>query len=203
MSHTLSHSKHPKKTAHTQKVKDVISGEEWAVKAKVVVNATGVFADGIRKMDDPDAIELIEPAAGACFCVVCVRVRVSVLGHWFYVYVSTCVREWEWVRGRRPPHRNSTPQPHQPRTPRNPLWHRTLGRPIDACRRARDVPRALLPRQDGAYCAQDARWAVRRSFIACVCVLCRFIRIRSRPERGFERPRPPCTHTHTLTHTPE
>lgn len=45
-------------------VKDTITGEEWTVRSKVVVNATGVFADGIRKMDDPDAVELIEPAAG-------------------------------------------------------------------------------------------------------------------------------------------
>jgi glycerol-3-phosphate dehydrogenase len=50
----------------TQQVKDTISGEEWVIKAKVVVNATGVFADAIRKMDDPNAVELIEPAAGEC-----------------------------------------------------------------------------------------------------------------------------------------
>ena len=46
------------------RVRDVIKGEEWDIKAKVVVNATGVFADKVRKMDDPEAVELIEPAAG-------------------------------------------------------------------------------------------------------------------------------------------
>ena len=45
-------------------VKDTITGEEWTIRSKVVVNSTGVFADGIRKMDNPDAVELIEPAAG-------------------------------------------------------------------------------------------------------------------------------------------
>lgn len=46
------------------RLRDKVKGEEWEVLAKVVVNATGVFADKIRKMDDPAAIELIEPAAG-------------------------------------------------------------------------------------------------------------------------------------------
>ncbi|GAB5036550.1 glycerol-3-phosphate mitochondrial [Nannochloropsis oceanica] len=46
------------------RVRDKIKGDEWEIHAKVVVNATGVFADKIRKMDNPEAIELIEPAAG-------------------------------------------------------------------------------------------------------------------------------------------
>jgi len=45
-------------------VKDTLTGQEWQIKAKVVVNATGVFADNIRKMADPDAVELIQPASG-------------------------------------------------------------------------------------------------------------------------------------------
>ncbi|HEX7182289.1 MAG TPA: glycerol-3-phosphate dehydrogenase/oxidase [Thermoanaerobaculia bacterium] len=34
-------------------VRDLETGEETAVHARVVVNATGVFADGLRRMDDP------------------------------------------------------------------------------------------------------------------------------------------------------
>ncbi len=56
---------HPPGPPNTFQVKDALTGEEWTVRAKVVVNATGVFADHIRKMDDPEAVELIEPAAGA------------------------------------------------------------------------------------------------------------------------------------------
>jgi glycerol-3-phosphate dehydrogenase len=40
------------------------SQEEFQVRAKVVVNATGIFSDRMRKMDDPDADEKIEPAQG-------------------------------------------------------------------------------------------------------------------------------------------
>jgi glycerol-3-phosphate dehydrogenase len=40
------------------------SQEEFQVHAKVVVNATGIFSDRMRKMDDPDADEKIEPAQG-------------------------------------------------------------------------------------------------------------------------------------------
>ena len=46
------------------RVQDRLTGVEWDIAAKVVVNATGVFADKIRKLDDPKAVELIEPAAG-------------------------------------------------------------------------------------------------------------------------------------------
>ncbi len=46
------------------KVKDVSTGEEFDIRAKCVVNATGPFSDGIRKMDDPDAKPIIKGAAG-------------------------------------------------------------------------------------------------------------------------------------------
>jgi len=44
--------------------KEAGSQEELQVRAKVVVNATGIFSDRMRKMDDPDADEKIEPAQG-------------------------------------------------------------------------------------------------------------------------------------------
>ena len=45
-------------------VNDVMSGKEWTIKAKGVINATGPFGDGIRKMDDPGADPLIQAASG-------------------------------------------------------------------------------------------------------------------------------------------
>lgn len=45
-------------------VRDRLTGETWTIRAKVVVNATGPFIDGIRKMDDPTSPELVVPSAG-------------------------------------------------------------------------------------------------------------------------------------------
>ena len=73
---------HINKYIHTHTHTHTHTGDEWEIEAKVVVNATGVFADKVRQMDDPEAIELIEPAAGVCVCVcVCVCVRVCVCVH--------------------------------------------------------------------------------------------------------------------------
>lgn len=46
------------------KLLDTLTNKTWDVKAKCIVNATGPFSDTIRKMDDPEAEELIVPAAG-------------------------------------------------------------------------------------------------------------------------------------------
>jgi glycerol-3-phosphate dehydrogenase len=43
---------------------DQESGEEFRISAKAVINATGVFADDILKMDDPDAGNMIRPSQG-------------------------------------------------------------------------------------------------------------------------------------------
>jgi glycerol-3-phosphate dehydrogenase len=43
---------------------DLESGGELQVRARVVVNATGVFTDGVRKMDDPDVVPVIRPSQG-------------------------------------------------------------------------------------------------------------------------------------------
>ncbi|TDQ13699.1 glycerol-3-phosphate dehydrogenase [Algoriphagus boseongensis] len=46
------------------KIQDVISKKSYPVKAKMVVNATGVFADKILQMDQPDATKTIQPSQG-------------------------------------------------------------------------------------------------------------------------------------------
>jgi glycerol-3-phosphate dehydrogenase len=43
---------------------DAETGARLRVRAKVVVNATGIFSDAVRKMDDPEADEIIEPSQG-------------------------------------------------------------------------------------------------------------------------------------------
>lgn len=40
------------------------SGEEFEIRAKVVVNACGIFADEIRRLDEPEVDRVIEPAQG-------------------------------------------------------------------------------------------------------------------------------------------
>ncbi len=40
------------------------AGKEYELKAKAVINATGVFADSIRKMDQPNAPAIIKPSRG-------------------------------------------------------------------------------------------------------------------------------------------
>ncbi len=46
------------------RAKDKESGKIYEVPAKVVINATGVFADSIKKMDEPDTKEMIQPSQG-------------------------------------------------------------------------------------------------------------------------------------------
>ncbi|MEX2435915.1 MAG: glycerol-3-phosphate dehydrogenase/oxidase [Balneolaceae bacterium] len=46
------------------KVTDQLSGEEMEINGRVVINATGVFSDSIRKMDDKDAYSMIVPSQG-------------------------------------------------------------------------------------------------------------------------------------------
>lgn len=43
---------------------DRLTNEEYHITARSVVNATGPFADAVRKMDDPEAQDVIVPAAG-------------------------------------------------------------------------------------------------------------------------------------------
>ena len=50
-------------------VKDSFTGKEYEVKSKVVINATGVFADSIMKMDDVRHKDIISPSQGIHFVV--------------------------------------------------------------------------------------------------------------------------------------
>jgi glycerol-3-phosphate dehydrogenase len=43
---------------------DVCTGDEFSFKSKIVINATGVFADDIARMDDPSAKPTIRPSQG-------------------------------------------------------------------------------------------------------------------------------------------
>ncbi len=45
-------------------VKNLENGEEYNLKAKAVINATGVWADRVMQMDDPEAKDMIRPSQG-------------------------------------------------------------------------------------------------------------------------------------------
>jgi glycerol-3-phosphate dehydrogenase len=46
------------------RVRDVLGGEEFDVRARCLVNATGPFVDRLRQMDDPAAQPVVEAASG-------------------------------------------------------------------------------------------------------------------------------------------
>ncbi|MBP7239744.1 MAG: glycerol-3-phosphate dehydrogenase/oxidase [Saprospiraceae bacterium] len=45
-------------------VKDAMTGTGYEIKAKAVINATGVFTDGVIQLDDPEATSIISPSQG-------------------------------------------------------------------------------------------------------------------------------------------
>jgi glycerol-3-phosphate dehydrogenase len=45
--------------------RDAETGREFTLRARVVVNATGVFTDAVRRLDEPDAGALVVPSQGA------------------------------------------------------------------------------------------------------------------------------------------
>ena len=45
-------------------VEDMEGGERFEIHGKVVINATGVFTDGVRRMDDPESGKIIMPSQG-------------------------------------------------------------------------------------------------------------------------------------------
>ncbi|WP_337175925.1 glycerol-3-phosphate dehydrogenase/oxidase [Paludisphaera sp.] len=47
------------------RARDAETGEEFEIRAKAVVNATGVHADAIRRLDQPDASPMLAPSQGA------------------------------------------------------------------------------------------------------------------------------------------
>jgi glycerol-3-phosphate dehydrogenase len=44
--------------------RDIFENKEYEIRAKAVINATGIFSDSIAKMDDPNAEPLISPSQG-------------------------------------------------------------------------------------------------------------------------------------------
>lgn len=45
-------------------VKDIETEEVFNIKGKIVVNATGIFVDAVRKMDEPNAKDILAPSQG-------------------------------------------------------------------------------------------------------------------------------------------
>ncbi len=46
------------------KTRDMLSGEEFEINGRVVINATGVFTDILLKLDDPNAKPIVAPSQG-------------------------------------------------------------------------------------------------------------------------------------------
>ena len=46
------------------RVRDTLTGKEWDVKAKGVINATGPFSDALLTMDNPNHKPIVQPSAG-------------------------------------------------------------------------------------------------------------------------------------------
>ena len=46
-------------------VEDLLSGKQYEVRSRAVINAAGVFGDSVRRMDNPDSPEMIVPSQGA------------------------------------------------------------------------------------------------------------------------------------------
>ena len=44
--------------------RDAETGEEFSISAKAVVNATGVFVDAVRRMDEPGVADMLSPSQG-------------------------------------------------------------------------------------------------------------------------------------------
>jgi len=47
------------------RARDEETGEEFSARARCVVNATGVYADEVRRLDEPEAAPLLSPSQGA------------------------------------------------------------------------------------------------------------------------------------------
>lgn len=46
------------------RLRDQVTGEEFNIRAKGIINATGPFCDGIRKLDDPSVVNIVAPSSG-------------------------------------------------------------------------------------------------------------------------------------------
>ncbi|KZT65822.1 DAO-domain-containing protein [Daedalea quercina L-15889] len=54
----------PSGKLHGARVKDRLTGQEWNVRAKGIINATGPFADALLTMDNPDHKPIVQPSSG-------------------------------------------------------------------------------------------------------------------------------------------
>ncbi|GAV03351.1 hypothetical protein RvY_13789-2 [Ramazzottius varieornatus] len=54
----------PKEVVKGAVVKDTLTGKEWTIRAKCVINATGPFTDAVRRMDDSTVRGICQPSAG-------------------------------------------------------------------------------------------------------------------------------------------
>lgn len=62
------------------------TGQEFDVRAKCVINATGPFTDAVRQMDDKDAATICQPSAG---------VHIVMPGYYRY-WIPTLIVTREW-----------------------------------------------------------------------------------------------------------
>lgn len=62
-------------------LRDEITGKEWDVRAKCIINATGPMTDTIRKMDNPAAKEICCPSSG---------VHIVLPGYYRYIDTGQC-----------------------------------------------------------------------------------------------------------------
>uniref|UniRef100_A0A670YLD1 Glycerol-3-phosphate dehydrogenase, mitochondrial n=1 Tax=Pseudonaja textilis TaxID=8673 RepID=A0A670YLD1_PSETE len=53
-----------KSRVYGARCRDVLTGQEFDVKAKCVINATGPFTDSVRKMDEREVSNICQPSAG-------------------------------------------------------------------------------------------------------------------------------------------
>lgn len=56
--------KGPDGRLHGVAVRDALSGDTFGVTARVLINATGPYADSILRLDDPNAVSMIKPSQG-------------------------------------------------------------------------------------------------------------------------------------------
>jgi len=70
-------------------LRDEVTGKEWDVRAKCIINATGPMTDTIRKMDDPAVKAICCPSSG---------VHIVLPG--YYRYIDTWFYAYGWFRNR-------------------------------------------------------------------------------------------------------
>ena len=69
-------------------LKDEVSGKEWDVKAKCIINATGPMTDTIRKMDNPGIKGICAPSSGV-HVVLPGYYRYCIILHRFHIEYSS------------------------------------------------------------------------------------------------------------------